>query len=97
MLSELIALIYADVLCNPIFYITMILSVAGAHLTSGTNQRRRGIGFFIWILSNGSIMIDYYINQNYPMTFTFLVYQGYNIRGMFNNLPQLKFWSVRYK
>jgi hypothetical protein len=85
-------LLIADILTKPIFYFTMILSVSGAHLTSGTSQRLRGIGFAVWIISNGLIMIDYYINQNYPMTLTFLIYQGYNIRGVFNNLPWLKFW-----
>jgi len=76
----------------------MILSILGAYLTSGKSQKWRGIGFSIWIISNFLIGWDYYLNKNVPMAFTFLVYEIFNIRGVFNNFPYLRFWhGAKYK
>lgn len=95
MLPSLVDGLVSDILYKSYFYIVMLLSILGAYLTSGNSKKLRGLGFIIWTTSNFAIGYDYYLNQNYPMTFTFLVYELFNIRGAINNLPKLKFWNQK--
>jgi len=79
--------LWQDIWERPAFYVTMILSLLGAHLTSGPkgNARLRGLGFMVWIFSNGYIGWSFLLEQNWPMVVTFGAYELYNARGVWNN------------
>jgi len=77
--------ILQDILSKPLFYVTMVLAIAGAFLTSGTSQTLRGLGFFLWLFSNGFLLYDYYNLGNLPMVVTFGLYQFFNLRGIKSN------------
>lgn len=66
----------------------MILSVLGAKWTSSDNNRMRGAGFLVWIFSNAYIGYSFLIEWNYPMIVTYLCYEYYNVRGLYNNWKQ---------
>jgi len=66
--------------------IACILSIVGAHLVSGDNNRHRRIGFFIWLCSN-TMWVMYGITNGYSVAFvlqySYFIYQ--TIRGIINN------------
>jgi len=66
-------------------WLIMALAVAGAHLTSGPvgDSFGRGLGFFVWIFSNGAL--GYYFRHKPVLLLMYLIYEGYNIRGVWNN------------
>jgi len=71
---------------NPLSTLALILSTTGAFLVSGKSQKWRFRGFNIWIISNGIIGYDYYLNQNIPMVLLFMgFYQICNLRGVLSN------------
>jgi hypothetical protein len=68
----------------PWFIVAM--SVLGAKCASSGDRLTRKYGFCIWVLSNGLIGYDYYMNGEIAKTILFLVlYQYYNIKGIWNN------------
>lgn len=64
----------------------MILSIAGAFLVSSSHHRQRFFGYIIWLVSNGAIAINFWIDGNLPMTMTFILYEGFNLRGVWSNI-----------
>ena len=75
-----------EIQSKPYYFIASILAILGAHLTSGTVDFERAIGFGVWIISNGYFGFGFYQNRNYFPAITFLIYEIYNIRGLLNNL-----------
>jgi hypothetical protein len=64
----------------------MILSISGAFLASSSHHRQRFFGYIIWIVSNGAIAITFWQVENWPMVTTFLLYEIFNIRGVWSNI-----------
>jgi hypothetical protein len=76
----------SDVKAKPLYYITMILAMAGSVFASDSTSFYRAIGYFVWLFSNGYLLIEFYRGKNIPMTICFLFYEGMNIRGFINNI-----------
>lgn len=73
---------------TPLYWLTMVLALAGAKLTSGPidDSFNRGLGFAIWIISNGLLLYHFTYKERKPtMIFMYLVYEYYNVVGMINN------------
>lgn len=68
--------------------IIMVLSVLGAFLASSSHHRHRLMGYIIWIISNGAIAINFYFDSNWPMVATFVLYEVFNVRGVYSNLTR---------
>lgn len=83
--AEILQYLYLDILSKPLFYVTMVLSILGAKWAATTSAKIRGLGFFVWIFSNGYIGYSFLIEYNYPMIVTYLLYEYYNIKGVYNN------------
>lgn len=79
--------IFSDIKNNPFYWVAMLLGMAGAHLTSGPvlDTFGRGLGFFVWIFSNGYLLYRFKKDGNIPMTGLFILYEYYNIRGVLNS------------
>ena len=73
------------------FIITSILSILGAALASSKQEKLRFWGFLIWIVSNGMIALSYYTLAVYPMMATFMIYEAFNVRGVWNN----RYWRSK--
>lgn len=65
--------------------IIMILSISGAFLASSARHKHRFFGYCVWLISNGAIAVNFWIDNNLPMTLTFLTYEIFNIRGVWSN------------
>ena len=65
----------------------MLLAMSGALLTSGPTSDTvlRGLGFFVWIFSNGYMLYHFMIDRNPPMILMFVFYEIFNIRGVYNS------------
>lgn len=63
----------------------MVLSVSGAFLASSARHRHRFFGYCVWLISNGAIAVNFWIDGNLPMTLTFIIYEIFNIRGVWSN------------
>lgn len=68
-----------------LYWVTMILAVSGAFLTTELNPISRGTGFFFWIFSNGYLLYHFYKDRNVPMVILFALYEVFNLRGVLNN------------
>lgn len=66
----------------------MILSISGAFLASSSYHRHRFAGYCIWIISNGAIAIIFWQANNIPQTITFILYEVFNLRGVWSNLDR---------
>ncbi|MFA5407294.1 MAG: hypothetical protein WC343_00815 [Bacilli bacterium] len=64
----------------------MTLAILGAIFTSGASANFRGLGFLLWIFSNGFLAIQFYRGKDIPMFMMFLFYELMNMRGVYNNL-----------
>jgi hypothetical protein len=71
---------------NPLEYITMILAMIGSVYAANYLPSDRAIGFSMWILSNGYMMIGFYRAKNMPYFLLFVFYEIQNIRGVVNNI-----------
>jgi len=56
----------------------------GATFASDLDAGIRGLGFFLWIFSNGYMLIGFLKLKNIPYSLLFLGYEIMNIRGMLN-------------
>ena len=66
--------------------IIMVLSVSGAFLASSARHKHRFFGYVIWLISNGAIAITFWQVENWPMVTTFLLYEIFNLRGVWSNI-----------
>ena len=89
-LNTLIQFVITDIQEKPLFYITMILSILGAKWAAAKTSKLRGAGFLVWIFSNGYIGYSFLIENNIPMIITYILYEYYNIKGVYNN------WIYKY-
>jgi hypothetical protein len=76
--------IIADIIRQPLYYLTMLLAILGATWTSGGNRKMRGFGFLVWVFSNGYLGYQFYLAAVWPMVATFIYYTFCNFRGMYN-------------
>jgi len=77
--------IYNDIKQKPLEYLTMLLAFLGAYYSSCPDNFSRGLGFAIWIASNGYMLIGFIRTKNIPYSILFLGYEIMNIRGVINN------------
>lgn len=75
----------ADVKDRPLYWLTMITALMGAYWSSDVSAFYRGLGFFVWIGSNGYLLIKFYTDKNIPMIVQFGLYEIFNTRGVLNN------------
>lgn len=74
-----------DIKSQPLYWATMAIAVAGAFLTTEVNAASRGLGFFLWLFSNGYLLLHFYREKNIPMVVLFVFYELLNMRGVLNN------------
>lgn len=79
-----------DIIEKPLFYLTMILSILGAKWASEKTRQLRGAGFLVWVFSNGYIGYTFLLEKNIPMIITYVIYEYYNFKGLYNN------WIYKY-
>ena len=77
--------IWQDISNKPLEYITLVLAVLGAAFSSDADQIVRGAGFFLWIFSNGYLLFGFIRQRNIPYSVLFVLYEIFNIRGVWNN------------
>ena len=70
---------------QPLEYLTMLLAFIGSYYSSCPDNFSRGLGFFIWIFSNGYMLFGFIRAKNIPYSILFLGYEIMNARGVFNN------------
>lgn len=75
-----------DLWARPLYYVTMVLALGGAFLTSDPNAMWRACGFAVWMVSNGYMMYHFVLERNPPMILMFAAYEIFNVRGVINNL-----------
>lgn len=76
--------LFGDLKSHPLEYITLALAILGATFASDLDAGIRGLGFFLWIFSNGYMLIGFLKLKNIPYSLLFLGYEIMNIRGMLN-------------
>lgn len=76
--------IFDDIKKHPLEYITMVLAFFGAVFSSDADAIIRGAGFFLWIFSNGYMLIGFIRTDNIPYSVLFVGYELMNVRGMLN-------------
>jgi hypothetical protein len=76
----------SDVKDKPLYYLTMVASIVGAFFASDASSFYRAIGYFIWIFSNGYLLLHFKRESNAPMIIQFIFYEILNSRGFINNL-----------
>lgn len=74
-----------DISLRPLYWLTMLLALAGAALTTELNPVLRGWGFFLWLFSNGYLLYHFAKDKNTPMVLLFVAYEIFNLRGVINN------------
>ncbi len=74
-----------DIRSRPLYWLTMVTALMGAYWSSDTSAFYRGLGFFVWIFSNGYLLVKFRIEKNLPMVLQFAAYELFNIRGVMNN------------
>lgn len=74
-----------DIFQHPLEYLTMLLAVIGSYYSSEPDSFSRGLGFAVWILSNGYMLIGFIRAKNRPYVVLFLFYEAMNIKGVLNN------------
>ena len=74
-----------DIRLRPLYWLTMLLALAGAALTTELSPVLRGWGFFAWIFSNGYLLYHFAKDKNVPMILLFTFYEIFNLRGVINN------------
>ena len=74
-----------DVRSRPLYWLTMVTALMGAYWSSDISAFYRGLGFFVWIFSNGYLLVKFRIEKNLPMVLQFAAYELFNIRGVMNN------------
>lgn len=77
--------IYNDIKIHPLEYLTMLVAVLGATFSSDISASWRGLGFFLWIGSNGYMLIGFLKAKNIPYSILFILYECMNIRGVWNS------------
>jgi len=70
---------------EPLKYMMMIFSIAGAFLTAGSFPFIRGFGFTIWLCTNMYVIILFYKQNNLPMSFAYVCFEIANLIGIYNN------------
>jgi hypothetical protein len=81
--------IILDIKSRPGYWITMLLALTGAYLSSDSLAAMRGLGFFVWLFSNGYLVLHFDREKNAPMVLQFFLYEVFNLRGLINNwFPQ---------
>ena len=83
--NNLIVFLINDIQEKPLFYVTMVLSILGAKWAAAKTNGLRGAGFLVWIASNGYIGYSFLLEHNIPMIITYILYEYYNIKGVYNN------------
>jgi hypothetical protein len=83
---EILKFLYQDIRNQPLYYGTMILGILGAACASDASAFIRSIGYFVWLFSNGYLLIQYYNHKNIAMTTMFIFYEVMNLRGLINNI-----------
>ena len=63
-----------------------ILSAVAAHMAAGYTRKSRGIGFLIWIFTNGALAWSFWQAGNMPYFLLFVFYEAENLKGVYNNL-----------
>lgn len=77
--------LWADLNDRPLYWLTMVTALMGAYWSSDASAFYRGLGFLVWIGSNGYLLIKFYEDKNIPMVLQFGLYEICNIRGILNN------------
>ena len=77
--------IWQDISNKPLEYVTLVLAVLGAAFSSDADQIVRGAGFFLWIFSNGYLLLGFIRQKSIPYSILFVLYEIFNIRGVWNN------------
>ena len=75
-----------EIKLHPLEYLTMLIAFLGATFSSDVNATWRGIGFVLWIFSNGYMLIGFIRVKNIPYSILFFGYEIMNMRGAINNL-----------
>lgn len=70
---------------RPLYWLTMLLAVMGAFLTTEISAASRGLGFCLWLISNGYLLYHFVLERNPPMIILFIIYEIMNARGILNN------------
>lgn len=73
-----------DIKVRPLEYFTMLVALIGATFSSDAEAFYRGLGFFLWIFSNGYMLIGFMKAKNVPYSLLFFCYEIANIRGVWN-------------
>ena len=76
--------VLSDIKERPLEYITMLLAFIGSICSSDIDAFWRGLGFFIWIFSNGYMLLGFLRARNIPYSLLFIGYELMNIRGALN-------------
>ena len=69
----------------PLEYITMIVAFLGATFASDADNYIRGLGFLLWIFSNGYMLVGFLKSRNIPYSLIFIGYECMNIRGVWHS------------
>jgi hypothetical protein len=77
--------LFADIKDRPLYWLTMVTALIGAYWSSDASAFYRGLGFLVWIGSNGYLLIQFNKEKNLPMVLQFLAYEIFNTRGVLNN------------
>ena len=77
--------LFQDVKDRPLYWLTMVTALMGAYWSSDASAFYRGLGFFVWIGSNGYLVIKFNAEKNLPMVLQFAAYEIFNTRGVLNN------------
>lgn len=77
--------IFNDIKLHPLEYLTMLIAFLGATFSSDINASWRGLGFFLWIFSNGYMLIGFIKAKNVPYSILFILYEIMNTRGVWNS------------
>ena len=57
--------LFQDVKDRPLYWLTMVTALMGAYWSSDVSAFYRGLGFLVWIGSNGYLLIKFYEDKDW--------------------------------